>query len=98
MSCFAQHVAEVLGGQRAPAQLRHLLTGAAYELLRRRAGAYACRHRPRVRRALLRVPGPGVGEVSAVVDCGERCRALALRVAFGPGRWVCTHVETDLCR
>ncbi|MFC4564601.1 Rv3235 family protein [Nocardiopsis mangrovi] len=98
LSHFAQFIAEVLAGERAPAQMRHLFSRQAYALLLHRAGGYASGHRPRVLRTLLRAEHPGVTEVSAVVDCGTRCRALALRIAYAQHAWLCTHVETDIGR
>ncbi|MFC3996323.1 Rv3235 family protein [Nocardiopsis sediminis] len=98
LSHFAQFIAEVLAGERAPEQMRHLFSRRAYALLLHRAGGYASGHRPRVTRTLLRAEHPGVTEVSAVVDCGTRCRALALRVAYAQHAWLCTHVETDIGR
>lgn len=98
LSRFAQILAEVLAGERPVQQVRPLLGRRAYELLRRRAGCYAGAHRPRLRRTVVRTPAPDVAELSAVVDCGVRCRALALRVAYAQHAWLCTHIETDLCR
>ncbi|MDA8371555.1 MAG: Rv3235 family protein [Nocardiopsaceae bacterium] len=96
MSRLSQLMAEVLAGERPPAQMRPLLSQGAYDLLLRRAGVYASHHRPRIRRALLRMQEPDVTEVSAVVDYGTRCRALALRVAFTQHAWLCTHFEIDI--
>ncbi|QBI54190.1 Rv3235 family protein [Streptomonospora litoralis] len=95
---FAQLLAEVLAGERPARQVRPLLSRRAYELLARRAGAYAGASRPRLMRTVLRTPAPDVAEISAVLDCGPRCRALALRVAYAQHAWLCTHIETDLCR
>ncbi|GAB3442845.1 hypothetical protein GCM10027570_10370 [Streptomonospora sediminis] len=95
---FAQILAEVLAGERPARQVRPLLSRRAYELLARRAGAYACAQRPRVRNARLSAPAADIAELSAVVECGARCRALALRVAYVQHAWLCTHIETDLCR
>ncbi|MFC7331132.1 Rv3235 family protein [Marinactinospora rubrisoli] len=93
---FTQLVAEVLAGQRDPAQLRDHMSGSAYGALRRRAGAYAVSRCPRLRRTHLRSPAPGVTEVSCVIDCGARHRALALRIESAPRFWLCTSVETDV--
>ncbi|MUL44156.1 hypothetical protein FZ103_23850 [Streptomonospora sp. PA3] len=98
LSRFAQILAEVLAGERPAQQVRPLLARRAYELLLRRAGGYACARRPRLRRAVVHTPEPDVAEVSAVVDCDTRCRAFALRVAYAQHAWLCTHIETDLCR
>ncbi|MDT0302686.1 Rv3235 family protein [Streptomonospora wellingtoniae] len=98
LSRFAQILAEVLAGERPVGQVRPLLGRRAYELLRRRAGGYACARSPRVRKAVLSTPSPDAVEISAVVDCGDRCRVFALRVAYAQHAWLCTHIETDLCR
>ncbi|GAA1784758.1 Rv3235 family protein [Streptomonospora arabica] len=98
LSRFAQILAEVLAGERPVGQVRPLLGRRAYELLQRRAGGYACARSPRVRRAVLSAPAPDAVEISAVVDCGDRCRVFALRVAYAQHAWLCTHIETDLCR
>ncbi|RNL87025.1 hypothetical protein EFW17_02890 [Halostreptopolyspora alba] len=98
MCRFTQLVAEVLAGQRNPAQMKALLSRRAYTLLVRRSGVYACARSPRVRRTYLHTEDPEVTEVNAVVDCDSRYRALALRVAFARDTWVCTHLETDVGR
>lgn len=92
---LTQLVAEVLVGQRDPAQLRGVMSTRAHAALVRRAGAYRSAASPRVR-IVLSCPEPGVGEVGAVVDCGGRCRALALRVSFAGAVLQCTHLETDV--
>ncbi|GAA3740470.1 Rv3235 family protein [Salinactinospora qingdaonensis] len=92
---LAQFVAEVLAGHRAPTHLRPCLAHRAYLLLVRRAGTYGCAQRPRVRSTRLSFPAPGVAEISSVVDCGRRHRALALRVDSTEHVWLCTHIETD---
>ncbi|GAA3733466.1 hypothetical protein HDA32_002311 [Spinactinospora alkalitolerans] len=96
LSQLVQFVAEVLAGQRDPSHLRAHMSERAYQTLRRRAGAYRCARRPRLRAAHLHCPAPGVTEVSGVVDCGPRHRALALRVDSVRHAWLCTHVETDV--
>ncbi|GAB3212886.1 Rv3235 family protein [Marinactinospora thermotolerans] len=98
LSQFALCVAEVLAGHRDPVHLRDRMTGRAYQALRRRAGGYATPVRPRLGRAHLRCPAPGITEVSAVVVCGGRHRALALRVDWMSRAWLCTRLETDLGR
>ncbi|WP_052745446.1 Rv3235 family protein [Allosalinactinospora lopnorensis] len=95
---FTQLIAEVLAGQRNPAQMRSLLSRGAYVLLLRRSGIYVCARSPRVRATYLHSEGPEATEVNAVVDCGNRYRALALRVAFAQHTWLCTHLETDVGR
>jgi len=95
---LAQITAEVLAGERAPDQIAGLVAPRAYALLRRRAGAYRCRNRPRVRSAWLRPAGPGAAELGAVVEVGHRRRALAIRVARHPEGWLCTHIEGDFGR
>ncbi|GLU48796.1 Rv3235 family protein [Nocardiopsis ansamitocini] len=96
LSLFAQCVVEVLGGHRSAGQLRSMLSEQAYRSLRLRTGGYAGAVRPRLRAARLRCPVPGVAEVSGIVACGARHRALAMRIAFTESGWLCTHIETDL--
>ncbi|WP_017616621.1 Rv3235 family protein [Nocardiopsis gilva] len=100
LSQFAQHTAEVLAGERPPGQMRNLFCGAAYERLVRRAGGYASSvQRPCVSGTVMRNETDwSVFEVSAVVACGTRHRALAMRVVFAQHAWLCTHIETDLER
>lgn len=95
---FTQLVAEVLAGQRNPAQMKALLSQRVYTLLVRRSGIYVCTRSPRVRRTYLHSEDPEVAEVNAIVACDSRYRAFALRVAFSQDTWVCTHLETDVGR
>lgn len=96
VSRLAQLTAEVLAGERTPVQVEPLLDPRPYSLLCRRAGVFRERTRPRVLRTWVRCQGPAVAEVAALVRCGRRHRALALRVVRKEGLWVCTHLETDI--
>ncbi len=78
--------------------MRAVLSRGAFTLLLRRSGVYTCTRSPRVRRTYLHSDAPGVTEVNAIVDCGSRYRALALRVSFSQHTLLCTHLETDVGR
>lgn len=91
---FAQMVAEVLAGQRDPRQLHPRMTGPAYEALSDRAGLYRCTTRPRVQSVHVSRPACCVVELAAVVCCGPRSRALALRFERAGELWVCTQLDT----
>lgn len=93
---FIQLVAEVLVGERPPNQLRAHLSEGAYRSLRLRAGCYWSSWRPRLQATRLGLPHPGIAEVSGVIACGLRHRALALRIVYAKYSWLCTHIETDV--
>ncbi|PRY01524.1 Rv3235 family protein [Allonocardiopsis opalescens] len=92
---FAQAIAEVLAGQRPPEQLTGRISAQAYRRVAARIGIYRARTRPRLRSTQFHVIKPGTAEMTAVIDCGERTRALALRLERVDGRWICAAVETD---
>jgi hypothetical protein len=60
---------------------------------------------PRVRRVVATRPAPGVVEMTVVVGCGTRVRAIAVRLErqesrratagrhAAAGKWVCTAIE-----
>jgi hypothetical protein len=92
---FAQAVAEVLTGFRAPQQLAQVVTLDVLALLERNAGRLVQRGvrlppRPRVSSLRLCEPRAGVAEVAAVIDTGTRSRAMALRLEAPNARWRCT--------
>jgi Family of unknown function (DUF6459) len=97
---LAQGLVEVLAGIRPLAQLAPWVTDDVFADVQPRVQAAARRtNRPAGRtRAQLRMirlcePADGVAEVSAVVQYGNRCRALALRLEGLDGRWRCTALQ-----
>jgi hypothetical protein len=88
---FTQVALEVATGLRPPPQLVRWTTPAVSAALGRRH-ALAQRGggrppRPTIRSVRVYEPGPGVGEVTAVVAAGSRVRALAFRMEDEGGRW-----------
>lgn len=91
---LTQAVAETLATRRDPHQLQSLMTRDAFDYLRDNVGVYGLHQTPRLRRLRAHSPRAGVVEVSAVVQCGARVRALALRFE-GVGRhWMCCYLYT----
>jgi len=86
-------VLEVLSGDR-PA--RHLSRVTALDALEDIDDAVRhARNRPwarTVRSLHLAQPAPGVAEVTAVVDRGDRCAAMAMRLEGLDGRWIITEI------
>ena len=86
-------VLEVLSGHR-PA--RHLARVTAFDVLGQIDEAVRhSRSRPwarTVRSLHLAAPSPGVAEVTAVVERGNRCAAMALRLEGLDGRWIITEI------
>ncbi|MDS1272619.1 Rv3235 family protein [Lipingzhangella sp. LS1_29] len=91
---FIQAVAEVLANQRRPQQLRARMDALAYHRLSRAVGYYRGPTRPRTRTARIYRPTSQSVEVCAVVHCGHRFRALALRVEVHGDQWRCTRLQT----
>jgi len=94
---LAQAVMEVVAGIRTPAQLSAFATLRVLDhlelvttLLHRRHRYDAPAQRPLVRAVQVCEPQPGVAEACAVIEHGERRRALALRLEAHQGRWQCT--------
>jgi hypothetical protein len=104
-SQFAQVLAETLAGSRPQGQITPWTTDQARRLIRQLRPMLAAGPAPRVRRVLASRPAAGVVEMTVVVGCGPRIRALAVRLErrgphrAGPGcdaraaRWVCTAIE-----
>jgi Family of unknown function (DUF6459) len=104
-SQFAQVLAETLAGSRSPVQITPWTTDQALRLIRQLGPMLAAGPAPRVRRVLASQPAEGVVEMTVVVGCGPRTRALAVRLEqdrprrarrgrdAGPAGWVCTAVE-----
>jgi hypothetical protein len=103
-SQFAQVLAETLAGSRPQGQIAPWTTDRARRLIRQLGPMLATGTAPRVRRIVASRPAPGVVEMTVIVGCGPRIRALAVRLErdvarhAGPVRdaeagWVCTAVE-----
>jgi hypothetical protein len=104
-SQFAQVLAETLAGSRPQGQITPWTTDQARRLIRQLGPMLAAGPVPRVRRVLASQPAEGVVEMTVVVGCGPRIRALAVRLEqarphrAGRGRdastagWVCTAIE-----
>jgi hypothetical protein len=97
---LAQGLVEVLSGVRPLPQLAPWVSEEVFAELRprvraaeRRPDRPASRMRAQLRTLRLCEPADGVAEVSAVVQHGTRCRALALRLEGLDGRWRCTALE-----
>jgi hypothetical protein len=104
-SQFAQVLAETLAGSRPQRQITPWTTDRARRLIRQLGPMLAAGPAPRVRRVVATRPAPGVVEMTVVVGCGPRVRAIAARLErqesrrASPGsepragRWVCTAIE-----
>jgi hypothetical protein len=104
-SQFAQVLAETLAGSRPQGQITPWTTDQARRLIRQLGPMLAAGSAPRVRRVVASRPAAGVVEMTVVVGCGPRIRALAVRLEqegphrASPGRaaraarWVCTAIE-----
>jgi hypothetical protein len=87
---------EVMAGGRSP---RSLAPAATLEM-QPQLGRLARRGRDQqstwarsLRSLRVTEPAPGVAEVTAVIQQGPRCAALALRMEFRAGQWVLTALE-----
>jgi hypothetical protein len=104
-SQFAQVLAETLAGSRPHGQITPWTTDQARRLIRQLGPMLGAGPVPRVRRVLASQPAEGVVEMTVVVGCGPRIRALAVRLEqdrphrAGRGHdasaagWVCTAIE-----
>jgi hypothetical protein len=93
---FAQVLAETLAGSRPQRQLAPWTTEQARQQISQLGPLFATGERPLVRRVMTTAPAIGVLELTAVVGCGSRVRALALRLErqrSGRG-WCCTVIES----
>lgn len=93
-----QATLEVCEGNRSADQLSRWLAPDVRERVARRGVLARRRARrphqaPLIRALLLCHPADGVCEVSAVVRCSGRVRALALRMSGVDGRWLITALE-----
>lgn len=99
---FCAAVIEVMAGDRGPAQLLHCTTPQIYEELVRRGNALAQvagtdqrRHRlrPRIRSVHVACPSTGIAEFSIHVRHGNRSRAVAGRLTWRRGAWLCVALQ-----
>jgi hypothetical protein len=91
---FADILTEIIAGSRPHQQLVPFSTERARLHLRRIIPAFAGGGRPRVLRVLTTHPAPDVAETTVILACGQRARALALRLErAASGRWLCTAIE-----
>ena len=104
-SQFAQVLAETLAGSRSQGQIAPWTTDQARRRIRQLGPMLAAGPTPRVRRVMTSHPAAGVVEMTVIVGCGPKVRALAVRLERdGPhggrpgrdtraARWICTAVE-----
>jgi len=104
-SQFAQVLAETLAGSRSQGQIAPWTTDQARRRIRQLGPMLAAGAAPRVRRVMTSRPAAGVVEMTVIVGCGPKVRALAVRLerdgrrSARPGRdardarWICTAVE-----
>lgn len=102
---FAQVVAEILAGARSPRQLAPWTTERVRDRIILLTQTLAQGQKPRIRRIMTSRPAVRVVEMTVVLSCGPRTRALALRLEHLPGRraapgrparparWLCTEIE-----
>jgi hypothetical protein len=93
---LTQAIGEVLAGARAPAQLNRYTTWEVLQHLERaagRLGRWRVPGRPMVCSVHVCRPSAEAAEVCAVVDTGNRRRALALRLEARDDVWVCTALQ-----
>lgn len=95
-------VVEVLYGNRAPNQLIRCTSERIYNELARRSATEKARRRaahlrtPNVHLDRVRIqrPNPRAVEVCARLSRDKRTQALAARLEFNQGRWMCVALET----
>lgn len=92
---LVQAIVEALAGTRTLGQLHAWTSEEVYEAVRYRYRTTFSRpgRRPVVRSVHVDEPKPGVAEVCAVLRCGSRGHAMALRFEDVEGRWLCTALE-----
>jgi hypothetical protein len=93
---LSQAVGEVLAGARSPGQLSRYATWEVLQHVERaaaRLGRWRVPGRPMVCSVHVCRPLAGVAEVCAVVDTGNRRRALALRLEARGDTWQCTALQ-----
>jgi hypothetical protein len=102
---LAQAITEVMSGSRSPRQLAPWTTERVRDRITLLTQTLAPGQRPRIRRIVTSRPAARVVEMTVVLSCGPRSRALALRLEQLPGRraapglpgrparWLCTEIE-----
>ncbi len=102
---FAQVLVETLAGARPPRQMTTWTTERARSRIQRLGPVLSAGQRPCLRRVVAFRPSPDVIEMTLVLSCGPRIRALAVRLEHlaprhatpgqqaRPGRWFCTDIE-----
>ncbi|WP_020393423.1 Rv3235 family protein [Kribbella catacumbae] len=99
---LVQAVAEVLAGDRPIGQLIRFTDTFVFTDLNRRvrvlgltttATGRSARERSAIRSVHVSTPATEVAEVSAHVRCGDRSRAMALRLEVHRNRWICTALQ-----
>ena len=102
---FAQVIAEILAGARSPRQLAPWTTERVRDRISLLTQTLTPGQKPRIRRIVTSRPAARVVEMTVVLSCGPRSRALALRLEQLPGRlpapglparparWLCTEIE-----
>jgi len=96
---LVQAIVEVTGGLRPVGQLVRWTTTEVYESVQRRITRATMTNRAPgrisefVRSVHVSEPSDGIVEVSAVVQRGDRCGAIALRLEGVDGRWQCTALQ-----
>jgi hypothetical protein len=91
-------VLEARAGRRSPQQLsfwlsRGVQAGLVRDLPRTTAQHGAIAPPTRVRSVHVCEPAPGVAEIAAVVQVGNRCRAVAARLEGRDGGWRCVRLQ-----
>ena len=96
---------ETLAGARPPRQMTTWTTERARSRIQRLGPVLSAGQRPCLRRVVAFRPSPDVIEMTLVLSCGPRIRALAVRLEHlaprraapgqqaRPGRWFCTDIE-----
>jgi hypothetical protein len=98
---FLQAVVEVVASQRPLSQLARWTDSDVYAEISGRRSRVADRHADAGSRSGRRVvasvricrPWPDVAEVAARVTAGGRSRAIAARLDYVRGRWLCTAID-----
>ncbi|HEV2891697.1 MAG TPA: Rv3235 family protein [Frankiaceae bacterium] len=84
---------EALAGIRPVGQLMRWTSPDVFGQLEPLVAARGTRAVANVRKVLVTEPTPGVAEVTAVIQRGPRCGALALRLEGLDGRWLVTALQ-----
>ncbi|HVF05939.1 MAG TPA: Rv3235 family protein [Frankiaceae bacterium] len=85
---------EAMAGIRPVSQLSKWVTADVLAVMQASVVHRAARPAPTaLRRVLVSEPMPGIAEVTAIVDRGDRAEALALRLEGLDGRWVVTALQ-----